>query len=261
MDDLPDGGGEKKAPPEELTCPEWMMTMGDCMSLLLTFFVLLLTFSTTSKSKLMNVVGVMKGAFSIMKVEMVDSESAYNDSKIGDGEDRRVSNPDGSSSLRLTSNAIQRKFQILTNTIAEIGFKNPLTLTKLDDGMSIEIPADEFFIKGTNTLTFEGKKILQEVANIAANIRNEVRIISNLDKKHMSGRMVSPTWLNAYNRNFKLVRILVDDFSLNESRLSIGVNVKEPSTDGDDFSKISIVLVENLKVKQVGIEELLKDEF
>lgn len=259
MDDLPEQ--EEKSGPEELTCPEWMMTMGDCMSLLLTFFVLLLTFSTTSKSKLMDVVGVMKGAFSIMKVEMVKDESAYNETEFNDNEERRVANTDDSSSLRLTSNAIQRKFRILENTIAEIGFKNPLTLTKLDDGVSIQVPADEFFIKGTNTLTFEGKKILQEIANIAGNIRNEVRIISNLDKIHMSGRMVSPSWLNAYDRNYKLVRMLVDDFNLNESRFSIGVNAIEASTKADGFSKISIILVENLTVKQVGIEQLLKDEF
>ncbi|MCM8539445.1 MAG: hypothetical protein NE328_04170 [Lentisphaeraceae bacterium] len=259
MDDIPEA--EEKSGPEELTCPEWMMTMGDCMSLLLTFFVLLLTFSTTSKSKLMDVVGVMKGAFSIMKVEMVKNESAYNDSKFNDDEIRRVSNSEDSSSLRLTSNAIQRKFNILESTVAEIGFKNPLTLTKLDDGVAIEIPADEFFVEGTYTLTFEGKKIIQEVANIASNIRNEVRIISNLDKIHMSGKMVSKEWLNAYNRNYKLVRMLVDDFNLSEFRFSIGVNIKKPSTSGKEFSKISIIFVENLTVKQVGIQELLRDEF
>ncbi|MCM8526291.1 MAG: hypothetical protein NE327_07230 [Lentisphaeraceae bacterium] len=259
MEEIPQQ--EEKSGPEELTCPEWMMTMGDCMSLLLTFFVLLLTFSTTSKSKLMDVVGVMKGAFSIMKVEMVKDESAYNDSKFNDNEERRVSNVEGSSSLRLTSNAIQRKFRILENTVAEIGFKNPLTLTKLDDGVAIEIPADEFFIEGTYTLTFEGKKIIQEIANIASNIRNEIRIISNLDKIHMSGKLVSKEWLKAYNRNYKLVRMLADDFNIGEHRFSVGVKAKEASTTGKEFSKISIIFVENLTVKQVGIQELLRDEF
>ena len=56
---------EGKSAPEELTCPQWMMTMGDCMSLLLTFFVLLLTFSTTSKSRLMDVIGVIKETIDI----------------------------------------------------------------------------------------------------------------------------------------------------------------------------------------------------
>ena len=54
---------EEEPPPKrkkaELTCPEWMMTMGDAMSLLLCFFVLLLTME---EAKLMNVSGVLQGA-------------------------------------------------------------------------------------------------------------------------------------------------------------------------------------------------------
>lgn len=259
MDDLPEA--KEKKEPEELTCPEWMMTMGDCMSLLLTFFVLLLTFSTTSKSKLMDVVGVMKGAFSIMKVEMVKDESAYNEFDFKDNEERRISNVEGASSLRLTSNAIQRKFKILEATIAEIGFKYPLSLSKLDEGIAIEIPADEIFVEGTSTLTFNGKKVIQEISNIAFNITNEIRIISNLDKMQMSGVTVNQEWLKANERNMKIVRMLVDDFSVNESRFSIGVKVKDQSTDKHKFSKITIVFVENLQVKEVGIEELLKGAF
>lgn len=259
MEEIPEV--EEKKGPEELTCPEWMMTMGDCMSLLLTFFVLLLTFSTTSKSKLMDVVGVMKGAFSIMKVEMVTDESAYNETNFKDDQERRIFNEQDSSSLRLSSNAIQRKFRILEATIAEIGFKNPLSLSKLDDGVAIEVPADEIFIEGTNTLTFDGKKLIQEISNIASNIPNEIRIVSNLNPMQMSGKMVSNEWMKAFNRNSKIVRMLVDDFEIKDSRFSIGVNVKESSTSANHFSKISIIFVENLKVKQVGIQELLKGKF
>jgi len=259
MEEIPEV--EEKNGPEELTCPEWMMTMGDCMSLLLTFFVLLLTFSTTSKSKLMDVVGVMKGAFSIMKVERVTDESAYNETNFKDDQDRRIANDEDSSSLRLSSNAIQRKFKILEATIAEIGFKNPLSLSKLDDGVAIEVPANEIFIEGTTTLTFDGKKLIQEISNIASNIPNEIRVVSNLDQIQMSGKMVSNEWLKSYTRNSKIVRMLVEDFELKENRFSIGVNVKERSTSPKDFSKISIIFVENLKVKQVGIQELLKGAF
>lgn len=48
---------KERKKPEEITCPEWMMIMGDAMSLLLTFFVLLLTFSSMNDANLMNVMG------------------------------------------------------------------------------------------------------------------------------------------------------------------------------------------------------------
>ncbi len=252
---------EKKVP-EELTCPDWMMTMGDCMSLLLTFFVLLLTFSTNSKSQLMDVVGVMKGAFSMVKVAQLKKESAFFESKLVDAEQRKISNPAGdATSLRLTSNKIQRKFKILESTISEIGFKNNLTLTKLDEGVSIEVPANEIFVDGGNELTFEGKKLIQEISNIAFNILNEIRIVSNLQKTEMSGSTVSPEWLQAHERNNKIVRLLVDEFGLAETRFSIGVKVSEKSNKENDFAKITIIFVERLKVREVGVEELLKGNF
>ncbi len=252
---------EKKVP-EELTCPDWMMTMGDCMSLLLTFFVLLLTFSTSSKSQLMDVIGVMKGAFSMVKVSQVKKESAFFESKLTDAEQRKVSNPkNDSSSLRLTSNKIQRKFKLLEATISEIGFKNQLSMNKLDEGISIEIPANEVFVDGGNELSFEGKKLIQEISNIAFNILNEIRIVSNLKKTEMSGTTVSPEWLLANERNIKIVRLLVDEFGIAETRFSIGVKVSEKSNIDNDFAKITIIFVERLKVREVGIEELLKGNF
>ena len=40
--------------------PAWMLTFGDCMTLLLTFFVLMLSFSSFDEAALMR----LKGAFS-----------------------------------------------------------------------------------------------------------------------------------------------------------------------------------------------------
>lgn len=52
---------------EEGGAPEWVVTFGDLMSLLLCFFVLLLSFSETSKAKYKQVAGSMKEAFGIQK--------------------------------------------------------------------------------------------------------------------------------------------------------------------------------------------------
>ena len=70
---------KEKKKPEELTCPEWMMTMGDCMSLLLCFFVLLLTFSTQEDAKLMNVLGVLQGANAPGEIDVVEDPSMHRD--------------------------------------------------------------------------------------------------------------------------------------------------------------------------------------
>ena len=45
--------------------PEWVVTFGDMMSLLLTFFVLLLSFSTMEASKFKTIAGYMREAFGV----------------------------------------------------------------------------------------------------------------------------------------------------------------------------------------------------
>lgn len=61
--------GEEAAPAEECVCekgaPKWMVTFGDMMSLLLCFFVLMLSFSTTDVVKYKKMVGSVKEAFGV----------------------------------------------------------------------------------------------------------------------------------------------------------------------------------------------------
>ncbi|SCA58682.1 hypothetical protein AB751O23_AK_00090 [Chlamydiales bacterium SCGC AB-751-O23] len=53
--------------PEELTAPFFMLTYGDLMTLLLTFFILLFTMSTIQVVKFQAQIGAIKGALGIME--------------------------------------------------------------------------------------------------------------------------------------------------------------------------------------------------
>jgi chemotaxis protein MotB len=49
--------------------PSWLTTFGDLMALLLTFFVLLLSFSTTSQEDFQNAIGALQGALGVLDGE------------------------------------------------------------------------------------------------------------------------------------------------------------------------------------------------
>ncbi len=61
---------------EEHVCPEnapeWVVTFGDMMSLLLTFFILLLSFSTMDVLRFKDLAGSIKQAFGVKAVERID---------------------------------------------------------------------------------------------------------------------------------------------------------------------------------------------
>ncbi len=66
--------GNDVQPPEECKCPPkgapaWVVTFGDMMSLLLCFFVLLLSFSSTDIVKYKELVGSLKDAFGLAQVD------------------------------------------------------------------------------------------------------------------------------------------------------------------------------------------------
>lgn len=63
--------GEGKKNKCEKGAPKWMVTFGDMMTLLLTFFVLLLSFSVMDQKRFIKMAGTMKDAFGIQKRRVI----------------------------------------------------------------------------------------------------------------------------------------------------------------------------------------------
>ncbi len=57
---------KKKGGPSEPSAPAWVVTYGDMMSLLLTFFVLLISFSTISEREFTQAVMSLRGALGVL---------------------------------------------------------------------------------------------------------------------------------------------------------------------------------------------------
>ena len=62
------GGQEDEGPPCEEGAPGWVVTFGDMMSLLLTFFILLLSFATMETVKYKVLSGSIQVAFGVQEV-------------------------------------------------------------------------------------------------------------------------------------------------------------------------------------------------
>ncbi|NQZ56866.1 MAG: hypothetical protein HRT88_05265 [Lentisphaeraceae bacterium] len=251
---------EKKVP-EEMTCPEWMMTMGDCMSLLLTFFVLLLTFSTTSESRLMDVIGVMKGAFSFIESQTImnKEQTAYNTDPYEEEDALTIRNIEGHSDMHLGPLDIQHRVKDLKETLNSIGFKHALELNKLDQGVAIEIAVDDLFGPDSVKLTYKGKKLIAGIADIADNTLQEIRVV-NFIKPEAMGKFMSASENAAKHRNFVIAKFLTEKYAIKESRLGVGVTVdRGGGAFSESINTIKIIFVESLNVKEVGIAEMIRE--
>lgn len=267
--DVPEEEVKEKKVIEELTCPDWMMTMGDCMSLLLTFFVLLLTFSTNSKARLMDVVGIMKGAFSMVDAEnpLGKDESATNeagvspeDSKIEDGkEDNAKVKIDELSAVNLFSMEVQRQFTVVEKRLKEIGMKTPVTLQSLKYGLSLEMDAGEVFL-GDSTSHINEAVIpaLREVANLASNVQNEIRVVSLISSSDQNKKRASSSWKVAIQRSTRVAEFLQQKYKIQRERFSYGTTVV---TDPKQVGKIRFVIMQKVGVKEKSFEDVLRGQF
>ncbi len=150
-----EGGGGL---PEETICeegaPEWVVTFGDMMSLLLTFFILLLSFATMDVMRFKQLAGTIKQGFGLkVKEQLIVVPKAadmvrrqtridFNAKKVMEELKRKL---DPHSRTKRTAQVTIEVFQSYRGVVALF-------------------PADEFFVPGTDRLKPEARPLLAIVA-------------------------------------------------------------------------------------------------
>lgn len=244
-------------------CPEWMLTMGDCMSLLLCFFVMMLAFSTPDEKKLMNVIAGMQGALGIVPPVMREKGvSVYNvskdseDDKVVDGSPEKVEfNVDSISPVDLRSMAIVNRYNSFKNRLVELGFKNHLSLEQIDEGIKMTIDFDKVFYSGSDKLLISGKRLFESFANIINIGSNEVRLTAILTAPNSTrDRAFSAAWRLSNRREARIARLFNEQFKLDENRFSFGTKVVASESD----AKLEVLLVEKIEeTKEISMSQLM----
>ncbi len=135
--------GKKKCPECEQCLPAWLAAFGDLMSLLLCFFVLLLSMSSMDAKKVSEAIGSLSGAMSVLeggtKTEI--SKQRIQESTPIESQDE-------------TSELVNRVQQAVgdANEMMEKGHGPAVTLEEAQEGFVIELPAALLFKSGSATI-------------------------------------------------------------------------------------------------------------
>jgi len=124
--------------------PEWLATFGDLMSLLLCFFVLLLSMSTMDAKKVKEAIGSLAGALSVLEggtQTEVSRERIQKATPIEKNEE--------------TAEAVNRLSQSIVEfkQFSKGGKGNSITLQEAEEGFFIRLPADITFAPGSARIT------------------------------------------------------------------------------------------------------------
>jgi len=159
---------KQKCPECEQCLPAWLAAFGDLMSLLLCFFVLLLSMSSMDAKKVSEAIGSLSGAMSVLEggVKTEVSKQRIQESTPIESQDE-------------TSAQVNKVAQAMgdANEMMEKGKGPAISLEEAQDGFVIELPAALLFKSGSATIYNEDALLfLKRIALIIAELPNDTKV-------------------------------------------------------------------------------------
>lgn len=252
--------GLRKAATEECECeegaPAWVVTFGDLMSLLLTFFVLLLSFSRMDNERFKELAGSLKEAFGVQRIvpsfdlprgiDLVarDFNTTFSAERLEQQIKEAVK--------RLKKEVEEGEDEAEEGTIEDTAGAEGETLagadgdaetaydsTALEDAFDVEENATGYVIRldgaaafesGKGTLRPEGRLLLRAIQPAVLGFGGDILVEGHTDDRPFPGRgpgVDDGNWQLSYDRAHSVVRHLHQHLGLDLDR--IGLVARGPS--------------------------------
>jgi chemotaxis protein MotB len=196
---------------KEDDCPEglpgWLATFGDLMSLLLTFFVLLLSFSSMEVIKFQKAMGSLRGSLGVF------------DSKPELSQPIRVLMPMVRGSVPQSQN-IRTSAEELEKTLSDEGFEGDITLEGTTSGLVIRIQAPVLYDVGLAVLKPTIQNTLDRIGAMLILLPNEIVAQGHTDSKPIIKGSYPTNWELSYQRAVNVVRYLITETNIHGRRMS-----------------------------------------
>jgi len=252
--------------------PEWMTTFSDLMTLLLTFFILLYSFSSVSNDKFMKAAGSLQDSFvgsgqkSILtggqwipekneEAEIDDSaalsemEAAAVEAAKAEIAQAEVLASEGKTMIAVDPEVI-KMYQEVIDFIEKNGLSEELSLSMDADGVYMNVKEAILFHPGSAVITESGTAALQKVAELVGNFENKVVIEGHTDNVPHHDQKFESNWELSAGRAISVLRHLAEQQNIDPARLSaVGYGEYHPLEPNDTAEqravnrRVNIVLV------------------
>jgi chemotaxis protein MotB len=198
--------------------PEWMVTYSDVISLLVTFFVMLLTFSTADREKFDKARGALRGAFGVAmpRVSRLPVSGVVTDRFLIGGR----SSPIGVD-FPPETDPLQWAVMDINQRLKEEKFGTPITMHMLDRGVLLRVPAKLVFLGSSALFAPNGEEYLAQMALAVKTLPNQLEIINHVGPA-LPGVPDRYAWKLTQKRSGKVAEVLQKECGLAARRLSVG---------------------------------------
>ena len=215
---------KRKSEEENAETMGWMITFSDLITLLLTFFVLLLTMCSLEAGKIKQFQSVTVEAMGVLL-----------EGKLSEVEDRIIvsSKKRIKSNILITENILEsfsgaRNVFLLENEKGRIKFK------EIERGFSIVIRDDLLFPSGESEINPEGISVLRKIGNAFKDFEGEVVVEGHTDNVPIHTEMFSSNWELSIARSVSVVKYLAEEVGVRSGKLSaVGYSDTKPVVPND----------------------------
>ena len=210
---------------EEHVCeegaPAWLATMGDLMSLLLVFFVLMLSFANTDKQLFLEAIGSIQAALGVIEDNpghfRLKSTSIieFNEKKSTPFLDvMKLDTKDASPSMD------QKIMQEVQQAIAENNLARIVEAESSERGVIVRVKGGALFKPGSDTLLPISFVFLDEVIRITEEFAYELSIEGHTDGSPISTARFPTNWHLSTSRSISVLRYMIDAGEVDPSRIA-----------------------------------------
>ncbi len=204
--------------------PMWIVTFADLSTLMLTFFVLLLSFASMDIIKFREMLGSVKGAFGV-RVEGVGKAVPFiSGEEVFEKEDKSSLSAEAEAKLKET----QTK---LDSLVEESKLKDNITVMRRENALVIRIDGGVFFKSGSSKMTKEGFRLLKGLAELLKRTDHLLTVEGHTDSIPISTKMFPSNWELSGIRATTVLRYLLTTGITNDRLRAIGYADTRPVMD------------------------------
>jgi len=198
-------GKKQKCPDCPKCLPGWLAAFGDLMSLLLCFFVLLLSMSTMDAKKVQEAAGSLQGAMSVLDGE-TSTEVQHKQLQIATPIQSETESSRQVKSMKQTI--------VETNEMLKSASGSEITLEESEDGFMIRLPANILFEKAkANIINDDAFLFLKRIALIIDKLPKDmyVNVVGHTDSTPINTPEFKDNWQLSTARAVSVVKELIKD--------------------------------------------------
>ena len=219
---------EKKKPEEEddaPSSPAWMATFADMMTLLMCFFILILSFSSMELDKFKMAMGSLQGALGTLGVQkkLLPDQSWFS--------------PNTQNTDQIKENSILDHIEKMRKQIKKEGLEDKISIEEEGGEVYIQMKDDMMFHSGKAELKPTYFNLLSLIAKTFLADAKQIRIEGHTDNIPIQTKEYQSNWELSIQRALNVVRYFVNHENIHPAKLIIaGYGEHKPIAANDSPS-------------------------